>query len=84
LEGVTVEVNLFNSSGSRLDSALGFFGLDVIGWGAGLEDFNGTFSVGEVRLLRGIVITNWGVVSQVDSCVAELKVGNDVLDRLEI
>jgi hypothetical protein len=84
--GLTVEVKM-TANGSKLESATAFFGPGIIGNGAEIEPFDGVLYSGEVRELRGIIMTNWGEIIRANTLgtintVADVKLDDAVLDEL--
>jgi hypothetical protein len=81
VDGLTVDLKIFDINGTVLESATAFFGPGVIGYGAELESFDGILHAGEVREFRGIIMTNWEEVGKTNALVADVKYGNVVLDE---
>jgi len=83
-EGLGVQVKLF-ANDNELQTETQFFGPGIIGQSAVHGSFDGLLGAGEVRELRGIVITSLDELpNDFDAVVIEAKVmlGDVVLDEL--
>jgi hypothetical protein len=88
IEGLTVEVKMF-ANGSEIQTDTMFIGPGIIWESAQIESFDGLLRAGEVRELRGIVLTSLDILDRANALgartnVAKVMLGDVVLDELTV
>ncbi len=84
LNGLSLEVKMFDVNGSKIQAEAFFYGQGILGHGAQIEPFDGILHAGETRTIRGEIDSDWNTIINTPkplTTVASVRLGNETLDE---
>jgi hypothetical protein len=86
LNGLSLEVKMFDANGSEIQTQTLFYGPGILGHGAQIEPFNGILHAKENRTTIGEIDSDWNTVNNAYALgpittIASIKTGNETLDE---
>ncbi len=84
INGLSLEIKVLNANGSDIQARIEFYSAGVMGHDAHVEAFDGKLCAGEVRTIRGAIVSDWRTIINTPkplTTVASIKLGNETLDE---